>query len=298
MSIPFVREMDFEYGQLQQIAPGLRRMVVNNPGGFTYYGTNTYVVGSGAVAVIDPGPRNPEHFEALASALAGEQVSHILLTHTHMDHSPGAAALKAWSGAKTYAHGPHGSGKIEDGIEIEEGGDMDFVPDVLLRHGDSISGSDWQLECVYTPGHTSNHMCFALPDKAGLITGDHVMGWSTSVIAPPDGDMQDYLDSLELLVSRADKVLWPAHGDAIREPVVFLQAFIAHRYERERQISQCIERGVCEIPAMVKVMYKDVDPRLHAPAAMSVLAHLQHMYAAGQVSCDGEAGIGSVYRSN
>ena len=295
MAIPFVREMSFEYAVLKTVAPGLRRMVVNNPGGFTFHGTNTYVIGTGEVAVVDPGPRNEHHFNSLVKALDGETVTHILLTHTHMDHSPAAKPLKAATGAKTYGYGPHGSGKIDTGIKVEEGGDMEFVPDVAIRHGDVIEGKNWSVECVYTPGHTSNHMCFALPEKTGLITGDHVMGWSTSVIAPPDGDMKNYMASLDLLVERKDKVLWPAHGDAIRNPEIFLREFIAHRHEREVQISDCIADGLTDIPAMVKRIYANVDERLHRPAAMSVLAHLQYMLVTGRVSCDGVATMNSIY---
>ncbi len=298
MAIPFVREMTFEYGVLAEVAPGLRRMVVENPGGFTFHGTNTYVIGSGDVAVVDPGPLNDAHFEALTRALEGERVSHILLTHTHMDHSPAARPLKEKTGARTWAFGPHGSGKLDTGIQVEAGGDMDFVPDVTISHGEVIQGGDWEVECVFTPGHTSNHMCFALPGKAGLITGDHVMGWSTSVISPPDGDMKAYMESLDLLVERGDKVLWPAHGDAIRDPAPFLKEFIAHRHAREVQIADCIRDDLNDIRTMVKRMYADVDERLHRPAAMSVLAHLQHMVATGRATCDGEPGIDSIYRND
>lgn len=298
MAIPFVREMTFEYGVLAEVAPGLRRMVVENPGGFTFHGTNTYVIGSGDVAVVDPGPLNDAHFEALTRALEGESVSHILLTHTHMDHSPAARPLKEKTGARTHAFGPHGSGKLNTGIQVEAGGDMDFVPDITIRHGEVIQGGDWEVECVFTPGHTSNHMCFALPGKAGLITGDHVMGWSTSVISPPDGDMKAYMESLDLLVERGDKVLWPAHGDAIRDPAPFLKEFIAHRHAREAQIADCIRDGLNDIRTMVKRMYAEVDERLHRPAAMSVLAHLQHMVATGRATCEGEPGIDSIYRND
>lgn len=297
MAIPFVREMTFEYGELAEVAPGLRRMVVENPGGFTFHGTNTYVIGSGDVAVVDPGPLNDAHSAALTRALGGESVTHILLTHTHMDHSPAAKPLKEETGAKTYGYGPHGSGRAETGIQVEAGGDMDFVPDVQIRHGDTIKGGNWEVECVFTPGHTSNHICFALPGKQGLITGDHVMGWSTSVISPPDGDMKAYMESLDILVERQDKVLWPAHGDAVRDPGPFLKEFIAHRHGREVQIADCIRDGLDDIRTMVKRMYADVDPKLHRPAAMSVLAHLQHMVATGRAACDGDPGIDSVYRN-
>jgi glyoxylase-like metal-dependent hydrolase (beta-lactamase superfamily II) len=297
MAIPFVREMEFAYGKLDAVAPGLRRMVVENPGGFTFYGTNTYVVGTGEVAVLDPGPTNPAHLAALLDALSGESVTHILLTHTHMDHSPAAKPLKEATGAKTYGFGPHGMGKLDEGIKVEEGGDMEFAPDVKLSHGDKINGGDWEVEAVYTPGHTSNHLCFALPEQKALITGDHVMGWSTSVISPPDGDMAKYMMSLDLLVERGDEILWPAHGPAITDPQPFLKEFIAHRQAREVQITACIADGLHDIPTMVKRMYAEVDIKLHRPAAMSVLAHLQHMVATGRATCEGEPGVTSLYNN-
>jgi len=296
MAIPFVRDMDFKYGVMAEVAPGLRRLVCENPGGFTFHGTNTYVIGQGSVAVVDPGPTNEAHVRAILSELEGVTITHILLTHTHMDHSPSAAPLKAATGAKTYGFGPHGMGKLAEGIQVEEGGDMDFVPDVPLVHGDRIKGDNWEVEAVYTPGHTSNHLCFGLVGQDALITGDHVMGWSTSVISPPDGDMKTYMASLDLLVQRGDGVLWPAHGPAITEPAIFLQEFIKHRGAREDQIAACLGDGLSDIPVMVKRMYADVDERLHRPAAMSVLAHLQHMVATDRARCDGEPGIATVYR--
>src|SRR5271169_4297802 len=189
--IPFRREFSFEYGRLERVAPGIRRIVARNPSPFTFKGTGTYVVGEGEVAVIDPGPDQGEHVAALLAGLAGEQVTHILVTHTHRDHSPAAKALQAATGAPTYGFGPHAGGRRgEPGIE--EGGDWDFIPDVALKDGDAIVGADWRFEVVHTPGHTSNHLCFALPEQGVLFSGDHVMGWSTSVIAPPDGEMSAY----------------------------------------------------------------------------------------------------------
>ena len=216
--IPFLRELTFEYGHVEQIAPGIRRVIANNPSPFTFYGTGTYILGTGNVAVIDPGPADPAHIQAIVDGLKGETISHVLVTHTHMDHSPGCALLKAHTDAPTYAFGPHGAGKLEQGVPVEEGGDMDFRPDELVKHGDVIQGDDWSVECVYTPGHTSNHMCFQLREHKALFTGDHVMGWSTSIISPPDGDMMAYMVSLELLLERDDDVYWPTHGPAITEP--------------------------------------------------------------------------------
>ena len=174
--IPFVYEFDFEYGALQRVTPNIRRVIAKNPGPFTFRGTGTYVIGEGNVAVIDPGPLDDAHVQALIDSLANETVTHILITHTHMDHSPAAAPLKAVTDAKTYGYGPHGAGKLEQGVQVEEGGDMAFSPDVIVRDGDVIEGDGWTMEAVYTPGHTSNHLCFALCEEKALFTGDHVMG--------------------------------------------------------------------------------------------------------------------------
>jgi glyoxylase-like metal-dependent hydrolase (beta-lactamase superfamily II) len=216
--IPYRRELEFDYGTVMQLAPGIRRVIANNPGPFTFHGTGTYILGTGKVAVIDPGPDDEAHIDAILAALPGEEVSHILVTHTHMDHSPGCRPLQAKTGAPTYAYGPHGAGKMEQGVQVEEGGDMDFEPDHLVTHGDIIRGEDWTVECVYTPGHTSNHLCFALQEQKALFTGDHVMGWSTSIISPPDGDMADYMQSLELLLERDDEIYWPTHGPSSSTP--------------------------------------------------------------------------------
>ena len=202
--IPFRREFSFEYGRLEPVAPGVRRIVARNPSPFTFRGTGTYVIGSGEVAVIDPGPDLTEHVEALLAGLSGERVTHILITHTHRDHSPAAAALKVATGAATWGYGPHAGGKRGE-AGVEEGGDWDFVPDVAVHDGASITGKGWRFEAVHTPGHTSNHVCFALPDSGILFSGDHVMGWSTSVISPPDGDMTAYMASLDKLLGRATR---------------------------------------------------------------------------------------------
>jgi glyoxylase-like metal-dependent hydrolase (beta-lactamase superfamily II) len=182
VKIPFRRELEFEYGAVDEIEPGIRRVIANNPSPFTHYGTGTYILGTGEVAVVDPGPADPAHIQAILDATEGETITHMLVTHTHMDHSPGCALLRDHTDAPTYAFGPHGAGKAEDGVRVEEGYDKDFHPDVLVSHGDVIEGGDWSVECVYTPGHTSNHMCFQLRESSALFTGDHVMGWSTSVI--------------------------------------------------------------------------------------------------------------------
>ena len=277
MSIPFRYEYDLEYGTLQQVAPQIRRITARNPSAFTFHGTGTYIVGQGKVAVIDPGPDSEEHIAALIRGLGDEEVTHILITHTHMDHSPGTRLLQQHTGARSYGYGPHGAGKISAGVPIEEGGDMAFVPDVEVRSGDIIEGEDWHLECVYTPGHTSNHMCFQLLEEKALFTGDHVMGWSTSVIGPPDGDMTQYMDSLALLLDRDDRVYWPTHGTCIPEPKPYVRAFIEHRLQRERQILECLGKGLNRIEAMVPVMYRDTDKALYPAAASSVFAAMMRL---------------------
>ena len=298
--IPFVHEMDADHGVARRLSARARRLVAPNPGPFTYLGTNSYIIGNGEVAVIDPGPNIARHVEALLRATEGERITHILLTHTHLDHSPAAAPLKERTGAKSYAFGPHGSGRAVAGPAMEEGGDMDFTPDVRVKDGDEIGGADWTLRCVFTPGHTSNHMCFALEEEKALITGDHVMGWSTSVVAPPDGDMLAYMRSLRLLLAREDEILLPAHGPPITDPKPFLRAFIAHREAREAQIRQCLKEGVHKIKEMVAIIYADVDKRLHGAAALSTLSHLRGMVSEGRVRVDAEAageepGLDSVY---
>ena len=293
--IPFVYEFDFEYGALQRVTPNIRRVIAKNPGPFTFRGTGTYVIGEGNVAVIDPGPLDDAHVQALIDSLANETVTHILITHTHMDHSPAAAPLKAVTGAKTYGYGPHGAGKLEQGVQVEEGGDMAFSPDVIVRDGDVIEGDGWTMEAVDTPGHTSNHLCFALCEEKALFTGDHVMGWSTSIVSPPDGDMTSYMDSLDRLLHRDDKVYWPTHGTSIDYPKPFVQAFIEHRLERERQIVDCLQQGVTEIQAMVPLMYTELDEKMYGAAARSVFAAMQRLTDLGQVTCDGVPSVSSSY---
>ena len=297
VTIPFNKEIDFEYGHLEQVSPLIRRIVCNNPGPFTFNGSGTYVVGKGNVAVIDPGPLDDNHIAALQKSLEGETITHILIAHTHMDHSPAAKPLKAATGAKTYGYGPHGAGKKMEGVSIEEGGDMDFVPDIAVRHGDIIEGDGWTMECVYTPGHTSNHICFALKEEKALFSGDHVMGWSTSVIGPPDGDMAAYMKSLDLLLTRDDEIYWPTHGSPIKDPKPFVQAFINHRLDRENQIIAALKDGPAIITDMVEKMYVGVDRRLYPAASMSVLAHIIRMVGDGRVSCaDSPPSLHSTYK--
>ncbi|MEI9931524.1 MAG: MBL fold metallo-hydrolase [Rhizomicrobium sp.] len=287
MAIPFDRTFTAPYEEKQRVSPLISRVLTDNPGPFTFKGTGVYIVGHTDVAVIDPGPDTPSHIEALKRALDGKRVAHILVTHTHNDHSPAAQSLKEWSGAKTYAFGPHGSGKGDDGPKLEEGGDMAFMPDMRVKDGDVIAGNGYMFECVYTPGHTSNHMCFALKEENALFTGDHVMGWSTTVVTPPDGDMAAYMASLRKLLVRDDAILYPTHGAPVRDPEPFIQAYIDHRLEREAQIVACLRDGIATIPEMVARMYVDTDKRLHPAAARSVLAHLIQMQQEGRVVVEG-----------
>ncbi len=287
MAIPFDRDFDVPYGEAIEVAPRIARVLAPNPGPFTFKGTGVYIIGGHDVAVIDPGPLMGEHVEALKRALAGRRVTHILLTHTHADHSPAAQPLKEWSGARTYGFAPHGRGEAE-GPRMEEAGDLAFVPDVRVRDGDLIEGDGFTIACVFTPGHTSNHMCFALKEEHALFTGDHVMGWSTTVVNPPDGDMAAYRANLKKLVAREDRILWPTHGGPIRDPKPFLEAYLAHRAEREAQILGALKSGIERIPGIVARLYADVDPRLHPAAARSVLAHLIELEKAGAVARDND----------
>jgi glyoxylase-like metal-dependent hydrolase (beta-lactamase superfamily II) len=286
MAIPFIREFAPRYGERVQVTPRIARVVANNPGPFTFMGTGVYILGARDAAVIDPGPDMPEHIDALKRALEGRRVSHILVTHTHSDHSPAAKPLKEWSGAKTYAFGAHGSGN-DDGPKVEAGGDADFVPDVRVKDGEILQGDGFTIECVHTPGHTSNHMCFALREEKALFTGDHVMGWSTTVVTPPDGDMAAYIASVKKLEARDDAVLYPTHGAPVADPKPFLAEYLAHRYDRENQVLKAIADGLDTIPTMVARMYADVDQRLHPAASRSVLAHLIKLEQEGRIRHDG-----------
>lgn len=295
--IPFVRKMDFAYGAVASVSPLIRRVIAHNPGPFTFHGTGTYIVGKGRVAVIDPGPLIGEHVDALLGAVAGETVTHVLVTHTHVDHSPAAEPLKRAVGALTYGFGPHGAGRswVQKDGGGTMGGDRAFVPDQVLRDGDEVSGPGWTLQAVHTPGHCSNHLCFALKEESVLFSGDQVMGWSTTVVSPPDGDMRDYMDSLRRLLGREDAIYWPTHGPAITEPKRHVAAMIAHREEREVEIAKALADGLDRIPAIVSRLYADVPEKLHPAAARTVLSHLVHMIETGRVACEGEPTAVSTY---
>lgn len=284
--IPFVRDLDFEYGVPDQVSPKIRRVIARNPGPFTLYGTGTYIVGQGNVAVIDPGPELQEHFEALISALKGERVTHIVITHTHADHSPLSRRLAEKTGGLICGYDAD-SARPEanqgSAPSMEEAVDRCLELDLKLSHGDLIQGDGWTLESVHTPGHMANHMCFALQEEDALFSGDHVMGWSTSVVIPPDGTMIEYMDSLHMLLGRSEETYWPTHGPAITEPKRHVEAFIAHREAREQQILGWLRGRPGRIGEIVADIYKSVPKELHPAAAQSVYAHILKLVEEGSV---------------
>ncbi|MET0272411.1 MAG: MBL fold metallo-hydrolase [Phenylobacterium sp.] len=295
--IPYVREIQFEYGACDQVSPLIRRVVANNPGPFTFKGTGTYIVGRGEVAVIDPGPDDPAHLDAILAATAGETITHILITHHHSDHSPLAGPLKAVTGATIYGCAVAGHEEEDTGeVKMEAGHDHDFRPDVSLCGGGEVAGPGWTMEAIPTPGHTSNHICYALKEENALFSGDHIMGWSTTVITPPDGDMTDYLASLERIRARNFDVLWPTHGPPIRQVGPFIDAYIAHRHERADQILRALRAGPNRISDLVPKLYADVDSRLWPAAARSMLAAMIHLTRQGQIVTEGAPGPDSTYR--
>ena len=295
INIKFNREFDCEHGVMVQVSPMVRRIVANNPGPYTFKGTGTYIIGLGKVAVIDPGPNDEEHVEALMVALEGEEITHQFVTHTHNDHSPAAKLIKARTGAKTYGFGPHGSGKYGQGFTVEAGGDTDFIPDIALLDGDVIEGENWSINCIHTPGHTSNHLCFHFDQENALFPGDHVMGWSTTVVSPPDGDMSEYINSLRKLAERSDRIYYPTHGAPIESPQRFVRAILVHRKIREAQILDCLDKEIYLIPLMVAYMYKDLDKRLIGAAQHSIFAHIIDLSNRGIIKTRNEITIDSEY---
>ena len=295
--IPYVREIEFEYGACDQVSPLIRRVVANNPGPFTYRGTGTYIVGRGEVCVIDPGPDLPDHLAAILKAVEGERVTHIAITHHHSDHSPLAGPLKAATGATIYGCAVSHHAEEEAGApRMEAGHDLDFHPDVSLCEGGEISGPGWTLEAIPTPGHTSNHLCFAFREENACFTGDHIMGWSTTVITPPDGHMGAYLESLQRIAERDFTTLWPTHGPPIREVAPFIAAYAEHRRERMDQILLALAQGQATIAELVPRLYADVDSRLWPAAARSMLAAIIHLEHQGEIETNGPPGPDTIYR--
>lgn len=296
MAIPFVRSFDFDYGVPTQVSPLVQRIIADNPGPFTYTGTGVYIIGDKNVCVIDPGPITDNHVAALTKALAGRNVTHVLVTHHHMDHSPMAKPLAAEHGCLVYGFGVQPLPPQGGEVRLEAGDDLSFKPDVEIRNGYIIKGDGWTMEAIHTPGHTSNHLCYALHEENTLFSGDHIMGWSTSVVSPPDGHMGDYLTSLNTILDRDFDIIRPTHGPEISEVRPFVQAYIDHRRNRETQIMDALDSGLDKIADIVAKLYKDVDKRLHPAAAHSVLAHIIHLRETGHIAADGEDGLRQSYR--
>jgi glyoxylase-like metal-dependent hydrolase (beta-lactamase superfamily II) len=297
--IPFEREDAALPGRPEQLSPLIRRVLCDNPGPFTFKGTVTYVIGTGKVAIVDPGPDNAAHIAAVLEAVKGETVEAILVTHTHRDHSPATAAIKAATGATVYAEGPHRAARalnLGETNALDASGDKDFVPDVALKDGDVVSGTGWTAEAVFTPGHTANHMAFALREENTLLSGDHVMAWSTSIVAPPDGSMGDYMASLDKLRARSEAIFWPGHGGPVREPAKFMRALSHHRRLREAAILKRLAEGDRGIPDIVTAIYEGLDPRLKGAAGLSVFAHLEDLVAKGLATTDGAPSLTAEFR--
>jgi len=304
------------YGAVEQISPLVQRVTCENPSKFTFTGTGTYIVGDENVAVIDPGPAEIGHVDALVAALEGRNVTHLLVTHTHGDHSPASALLQQHIDAPTYAFGPHPLARpdvnaasehddeagfgfdlddldeandeaedSEDGYKADHAHDWDFVPNVAVSHGEIIHGDGFSFEALHTPGHISNHLCFALQQEKALFSGDHVMGWSTTIIPPPDGNLNSYLDSLRLLMPRDDATFYPTHGAPITDPSTLVPALLAHRESRSEQILACLADGIDTIKEMVLRMYTHVPKQLYNAAGASVMSHLVALHETGTVAC-------------
>ncbi len=286
-----------QYGQAVPVAPGVRRVTAPNHGPLTFAGTNSYILGSGSVAVIDPGPGDESHFQALMSATAGETITHLLVTHAHRDHSTGVKRLAAATGAKSYGLGRSGRA-LASAPRVDTGIDEDFVPDLDLADGAVVGGDGWQVEAIATPGHASDHLVFALRGSDLIFSGDHVMAWSTTVVAPPEGSMADYLASLDRLLARPEDTYLPGHGGPVTQAHDYVRALKAHRHQREFEILASLAVGTQTIPAIVAALYPDLDPQLAGGAGLSVLAHLQDLMARGKVVSDGPPGPAAAFRLN
>jgi len=297
--VPFDKTFDLEPDRVREVAPAVRAIVANNPGPFTFKGTVSYIIGRGKVAILDPGPDDDAHIAALLDAVRGETVTGIFVTHTHRDHSPAVPKVKAATGAKVFAQGPHRLARplhIGETRRLDASADMDFRPDVALADGEAVSGDGWTLEAVTTPGHTANHMAFAFKEADLLFAGDHVMAWSTTIVAPPDGAMSDYMASLRKLARRAEPLYLTGHGAPVREAPRYVQYLIRHRQGREASILHRLAKGAADIPTIVKAVYIGLDPRLTGAAALSVLAHLEDLVARDAVATEGPPSIEGIYR--
>jgi glyoxylase-like metal-dependent hydrolase (beta-lactamase superfamily II) len=297
--IPFNKTLDLAPETVDEVAPGVRRVMCDNPGPFTFKGTVSYIIGRGKVAIVDPGPDDPAHVGALLDAVRNETVTHIFVTHTHRDHSPAVPAIKHATGATVYAEGIHRAARplhIGEHNPLDSSGDRDFVPDVYLKDGDVVEGDGWAVEGVTTPGHCANHMAFALKGENSLFVGDHVMAWATSIVAPPDGAMSDYMASLRKLAARPEQLYFPGHGPVVPEATRFVNYLILHRKAREDSILYRLGKGETDIPTIVRAIYIGLDPRLTGAAGLSVLAHMEELVARGVVETDGIPAIDGIFR--
>jgi glyoxylase-like metal-dependent hydrolase (beta-lactamase superfamily II) len=297
--IPFDKSFNLAPETVEEVAPGVRRVLADNPGPFTFKGTVSYIVGRGRVAIIDPGPLDETHIAALLDAVRGETVTHIFVTHTHRDHSPAVPRIKAATGAMVLAEGPHRAARplhIGEAPRLDASNDTDFRPDRALLDGEMVEGGGWTIEAVATPGHTANHTAFALKEADLLFSGDHVMAWSTPVVAPPDGAMSDYMASLQKLARRPEPVYLPGHGGAVRDAPRFVAHYIRHRQAREASILHRLAKGEADIPTLVRAIYIGLDPRLVKAAGLSVLAHLEDLVTRGLAATEGQPSIAGRYR--
>lgn len=296
--IPFNRNFDVPPGRVEQVTPSVRRILAPNPSPFTFTGTCSYIVGRGKVAIIDPGPDDPVHVAAVLDAVRGESVTHVFVTHTHRDHSPAVAPVVAATGAVTVGEGPHRPARplhIGEVNPLDASADTDFVPAIALKDNEAVTGDGWTLRAVATPGHTANHLAFALEEENLLFSGDHVMGWATSIVAPPDGSMGDYVASLEKLALRSEPLYLPGHGPLVTDAPSFVRDYLAHRHAREAAIMRGLERA-SGIPDLVRGIYLGLDPRLVGAASLTVLAHLEDLVGRGLVATDGEPAIDGAFR--
>ncbi len=297
--INYNKSFDLVPGRVEEVAPGVRAMVAPNPGPFTFKGTVSYIIGRGKIAILDPGPDDDAHVASLLDAVRGETVTGIFVTHTHRDHSPAVPKIKAATGATVYAEGPHRPARplhTGEAKRLDASGDMDFRPDVALADGEVVTGDGWTMEALTTPGHTANHMAYALREADLIFSGDHVMAWSTSIVAPPDGAMSDYVASLEKLARRREPVYLPGHGGPVRDAPRFVHSYIRHRKGREVSILRRLEKGAADIPTLVRAIYIGLDPRLTGAASLSVLAHLEDLVARGVVATENTPSIAGTYR--
>ncbi|MBB4197709.1 MBL fold metallo-hydrolase [Rhodoblastus sphagnicola] len=286
-------------GEMQRVSPLVRRLVAPNPGPFTFTGTCTYVVGAGEVVVIDPGPDLPAHIDALLKGLSGERVAKILVTHTHRDHSPAARLLQQATGAEILGCAPHFAARdlaLGEANKLDASNDMDYAPDRALSEGELIAGAGFTIRALATPGHTMNHVCFELVEEKGLFTGDHIMAWSTSIVAPPDGAMRPYLDSLSRLRDADHALYWPGHGGPVTQPQRFVRAVLQHRRAREISILAALDAGPRAISDIVEKVYEKLDPRLKGAAALSTLAHLEDLHERALVETEGAPQLTGVFR--